>query len=376
MAKQKEDYYSVLGVTRSATEVEIKTAYRKLAMKYHPDRNPGPDANEEFRRVNEAYEVLSDSQKRQMYDNYGHEGVNMTGGAGGFQSGFGGFEDIFSSVFGDMFGGSFGSGGAKRSRAQRGSDLKQQVYVTLEEAFSGMEESMTYSRVDSCSSCHGTGAQEGSGTKTCPTCRGSGVVQFSQGFFSMRQACPDCGGQGTIIERPCKACRGVGRQNSKNTITIKIPPGVRDGIVLKVANGGDIGANGGGYGDLYIETHVKKHKTFQRDGDDLIVDKFISYPTAVLGGAFKVENIKKEEVKVVVPEGAQHGTTVVLEGQGMPVLGRPGKKGDLKVILGIDVPKKLSSKQRELIKNLSEILETESAQKGRGIFERMFSFLL
>lgn len=375
MAKEKEDYYSVLGVTRSATEVEIKASYRKLAMKYHPDRNPDPDANEQFRRVNEAFEVLSDSQKRQMYDNYGHEGVNAAGAGGFHGGGFGGFEDIFSSVFGDMFGGSFNSGGARRQRPQRGSDLKQNINLTLEEAYEGLEEDITYNRVDSCSMCHGTGAQEGSGTKTCPTCKGSGVVQFSQGFFSMRQACPDCGGQGTIIEKPCNSCRGAGKEHAKNTIKVKIPAGVREGVVLKVSNGGDIGSNGGGYGDLYIETHVKKHKEFQRDGDDLYIERNISYPTAVLGGAFEVENIKKEKVKVVVPEGSAHGTTITLEGQGMPVLGRAGKKGNLKVILGIDVPKKLSPKQKELIKNLNEVFDTE-APRRKNIFEKIFSFFL
>ena len=377
MPKNKEDYYSTLGVDRNAGEVEIKAAYRKLAMKYHPDRNPGnASAEEQFKTVNEAFEVLSDPHKRQMYDNYGHEGVNMGAGGGGFHAGgFGGFEDIFSSVFSDMFGGSFGGGG-RRPRAQRGADLKQQINLTLEDAFDGLEESITYNRVDSCHVCHGTGAQEGSGVKTCPTCKGSGVVQFSQGFFSMRQPCPDCGGQGTIIEKPCRACRGIGRENAKNTITVKIPPGVRDGIVLKVANGGDIGANGGGYGDLYLETHVKKHKIFTRDGDDLLVEANISYPSAVLGGSFEIENIKKEKLKVGVPEGSPHGTTVRLEGQGMPVLGRSGKRGDMKVILNIEVPRKLTSKQKELIKNLGETFEGADSQKPGGLFNKLFGFLL
>ncbi|MDR1684308.1 MAG: molecular chaperone DnaJ, partial [Elusimicrobiota bacterium] len=270
--------------------------------------------------------------------------------------------------------GSFGGGASRRSRAQRGGDLRHQMQVTLEEAYDGLEESITYQRVDTCEACHGTGAQEGSGTKTCPTCRGSGVVQFSQGFFSMRQACPDCGGQGTIIERPCKACRGAGRERRQNTIKVKIPQGVRDGVVLKVQNGGDIGVNGGGYGDLYIETKVKRHKVFQRDGDDLIIERAISYPAAVLGGVFDVENIKKEPVKVVVPEGAQHGATITLEGQGMPLLGRAGKKGSLKVVLGIDVPKKLTPEQKKLIKELNEVMQTPAQEKKKSVFEKFFAF--
>ncbi|MDR1123889.1 MAG: molecular chaperone DnaJ [Elusimicrobiota bacterium] len=378
MPKQKEDYYSVLGVGRNADEIEIKAAYRRMAMKYHPDRNPGNgEAEEKFKTVNEAFEVLSDAQKRQAYDNYGHEGVSGMGGGGFHAGGFGGFEDIFSSVFGDMFGGSFGGAGARRPRAQRGGDLKQQIAITLEDAYNGLEESITYNRVDTCNVCHGTGAQEGSGAKTCPTCRGAGVVQFSQGFFSMRQACPDCGGQGTVIEKPCRACRGVGREHGRNTITVKIPAGVRDGIVLKVANGGDVGANGGGYGDLYLETRVKKHKIFTRDGDDLLADADISYPTAVLGGGFEIENIKKEKVKVSVPEGSPHGATIKLPGHGMPVLGRAGKYGDLKVILNIDIPRKITARQKELIKNLAESFEEAKKPGGSGgLFNKIFNFFL
>lgn len=372
MAKEKEDFYSVLGVTRNASESEIKSAYRKMAMKYHPDRNPGnPQAEEQFKKVNEAFEVLSDPQKRQMYDNYGEEGINM---GGGFNTqGFGGFEDVFSSVFGDMFGGSFGGGSARRRTAQRGNDLKQRIDVTLEEAFNGVEESVSYARVDTCDICHGTGAQEGSGKRTCPTCKGSGVVQFSQGFFAMRQSCPDCGGQGTIIERPCHSCHGTGRDRKKTSLTVKIPQGVRDGITLRVPNGGDIGTNDGGYGDLYIEIHVKPSKAFQRDGDDLVVEKTISFPTAVLGGVMKVKNIKGEEVKAVIPEGAQHGSVVVLDGEGMPVLGKPAKHGDLRIILNLDVPKKLNSKQKELIKQLGESFEKDKNHKS--FFENLFSFI-
>ncbi|WP_424246017.1 DnaJ-class molecular chaperone [Elusimicrobium posterum] len=215
MATYKEDYYQILEVAKNADEVEIKASYRKMAMKYHPDRNPGnKEAEARFKEVNEAFSVLSDSQKREVYDNYGHEGLKGGAGFGGFQQGggFGDINDVFSSVFGDIFGGSFGGGGRAQTRAQRGSDLKFDIDITLEEAFAGIETPVTYDQMDSCSSCHGSGAQPGSGKRTCSTCKGSGVVQFSQGFFSMRQACPDCGGHGSVLEKPCKECHGSGKE--------------------------------------------------------------------------------------------------------------------------------------------------------------------
>ena len=365
----KADYYETLGVNRNASEDDLKKAYRRLAMKYHPDRNPSPEAEEKFKQINEAYEVLSDPKKKQIYDTYGADAVNNGAGFGGFQGGgFGGFEDIFSSVFSDMFGGSFGGGfGSKRKRARRGNDLKQKVDVTLEQAYTGVEEEVTYTRIDTCDVCHGTGAEEGSSTKTCPTCKGSGVVQFSQGFFSMRQPCPDCGGQGTILERPCKACRGSGKTKKKNTLKVKLPPGIKEGSVLRVANGGDIGTNEGGYGDLYVEINVKRNKTFQRDGDDLIIEKTISFPQAVFGDRIKIKNLKQEEVNLVIPSGSTHGSQVVLEKQGMPVLGKEGKKGNLKVVLNINVPKKLSKKQKTALEEFAKTLEEEPS-----FFEKIF----
>ena len=270
-----------------------------------------------------------------------------------------------------MFGGSFGgaaSGG--RRRAQRGGDLKEEVEVSLEEAYDGIEKEVSYSRVDTCSTCHGTGAQEGSGRKTCPTCRGSGVVQFSQGFFSMRQSCPDCGGQGTIVEKPCRDCKGTGRQRGKAKFTVKIPAGVKEGIVLRVPNGGDIGTNDGGYGDLYIQTHVKKHKIFQRDGDDLVLEIPLSYPQAALGAAIKIQNIKKEEIQVVIPQGSQHGRVVTVDGEGMPLLGKAGKKGDMRVVVNLEVPKKLTPRQKKLIEELGQAFEEEGQKKT--LFEKIF----
>jgi molecular chaperone DnaJ len=368
MSKRKEDYYVVLGVRRNVSEEEIKISYRKLAMKWHPDRNQGnPEAEEKFKEINEAFEVLSDSKKRQAYDAYGHDGVESVGaGFDGFGSGgFSGFDEVISSVF-DMFGGGFGSG-ARAKRAQRGNDLKETVSVTLEEAYDGVERQIEYRRIDRCQFCGGTGAREGSGVKTCRTCGGSGAVQYSQGFFSMRRVCPDCGVQGEAIEKPCRQCHGAGRANEKTSVTVKIPAGARDGVILKVSNGGDIGFNSGGYGDLYIETRVKKHKVFQRDGDDLIIEKTISYPAAVLGGRFKAENIKKEEIIVDIPKGAQFGDEITVDGQGMPRLGEKGF-GKLRVFINIDVPKKLTPRQKELISQL----ETELSKEDSSFLGKLF----
>ena len=374
----KEDYYKTLGVNRNVSAQELKAAYRRLAMKYHPDRNPSPEAEEQFKKINEAYEVLSDPQKKQIYDNYGADAVN-NGGFGGFQSGgFGGFEDIFSSVFSDMFGGSFGGGfgGAKRKRARRGNDLKQNVEVTLEQAYTGVEDEVSYTRIDTCDVCHGTGAEEGSSTKTCPTCKGSGVVQFSQGFFSMRQPCPDCGGQGTILEHPCKACKGSGRAKKKNTLKVKLPAGIKEGSILRVANGGDIGTNDGGYGDLYLQVNVKPHKIFERDGADLILNSEISYPQAVLGGEIKVQNLMKEELTVEIPKGVTDGSVITLDGQGMPVLERANKKGAMRVVVNIKVPKKVTPRQKELLEELAKTFDEEVKPVKKGLFDKLFGWFL
>ena len=245
--KMKEDYYQILGVERTASEVEIKSAFRRQAMKYHPDRNPGnKEAEEQFKKVNEAFSVLSDPQKKRMYDQYGHEGVSGAGGFGGFNaSGFGDINDIFGSVFGDIFGGGFGGGRRQSPRPQRGEDLKLDVTLTLEEAFMGKEIPVDYTRMDNCSACDGSGAAPGSARKTCRSCNGTGTVTYSQGFFSMRQVCPDCGGKGTVVEKPCPECRGSGTKRVKEHLTVKVPSGVRSGVTLRVANGGDIGTNGG-----------------------------------------------------------------------------------------------------------------------------------
>ncbi len=350
----KEDYYQILGIDRTANEAEIKSAFRRQAMKYHPDRNPGnKEAEEQFKKVNEAFSVLSDPQKKQMYDQYGHEGVNGAGGFGGFNAnGFGDINDIFGSMFGDIFGGGFNRRGGK-PRAQRGEDLKLDVTLTLEEAFAGKEMPVEYTRLDNCSACDGSGAAPGSARKTCRSCGGTGTVTYAQGFFSMRQVCPDCGGRGTVVEKPCSACHGSGTKRVKENIMVKVPSGVRNGVTLRVSNGGDIGTNGGGFGDLYVEVHVKEHKIFQRAGDDLVLDATISYPQAVLGGSIKVPTIEGKEIEVEIPKGTQFGEVLKVQGNGMPKLGKKGF-GDLLVNVKIEVPKRPTARQKELLEELAK----------------------
>lgn len=366
----KEDYYEILGIARTASETEIKSAFRRQAMKYHPDRNPGDkQAEEQFKKINEAFSVLSDPQKKQMYDQYGHDGVNA--GAGGFNgfnaSGFADVGDIFGSVFGDIFGAGFGgSARGGKPRAQRGEDLKVDADLTLEQAYGGLEKEVSYTRVDRCSVCGGTGAEEGSSVKTCRSCNGSGSVVYRQGFFSMRQTCPDCGGKGTVVERPCKKCRGSGVERVRENITVKIPSGVRTGVTLRVNNGGDIGTNGGGYGDLYVEVHVKDHKIFKRNGDNLVIDAQITYPQAVLGGSIKVPTIEGKEVEVNIPKGTQFGEVLKMQGCGMPRLGKKGF-GDLLVNVKIEVPKRPTARQKELLEELAK----ETGGK-KSFFEKLF----
>ena len=364
----KEDYYEILGVSRTASDAEIKSAFRRAAMKCHPARNPGDKAAEEqFKKVNEAFSVLSDPQKKQMYDQYGHEGVNGAGGFSGFNaSGFADVGDIFGSMFGDIFGGGFGNASGGRARTRRGEDLKTDISLTLEEAYQGIERDVSYTRVDRCSVCGGSGAEEGSSVKTCRSCNGRGQVVYQQGFFSMRQTCPDCGGRGTVVEKPCKKCRGTGTERVKENIKVKIPSGVRSGVTLRVSNGGDIGQNGGGYGDLYVEIQVKKHKIFERDGDDLCLDATITFPQAVLGGSIKVPTIDGKEIEVKIPKGTQFGEVLVMQGCGMPKLGKKGF-GNLRIRVNIDVPKKPTARQKELLEALAE----ETGGK-KSFFEKLF----
>ncbi|WP_395027766.1 molecular chaperone DnaJ [Comamonas odontotermitis] len=358
----KRDYYEVLGVTKTSTEVEIKTAYRKLAMKYHPDRNQGEkakEAEEKFKECKEAYEMLSDSQKRAAYDQYGHAGVDpsMRGGMGG--EGFGGFAEAFGDIFGDMF----GSGGGRRGggpQVYRGNDLSYAMDITLEEAANGKNAQIKIPSWDECDTCHGSGAKPGTQVKTCSTCHGSGTVQMRQGFFAVQQACPHCRGTGKVIPEPCLACHGQGRIKSQKTLEVNIPAGIDDGMRIRSAGNGEPGQNGGPPGDLYIEIRVRKHEVFERDGDDLHCEVPVSMVTAALGGEIEVPTLGGKAA-IDIPEGTQTGKQFRLRGKGIKGV-RASYPGDLYVHIVVETPVKLTEHQRKLLKELDESLKKGGAK--------------
>ncbi|PJZ78375.1 molecular chaperone DnaJ [Leptospira neocaledonica] len=366
-----KSYYDILGVSKSATDEEIKSAYRKLAIKYHPDKNQGDKAAEDkFKEATEAYEVLRDANKRRMYDQYGKAGVGA-----GAQGGFGGgaytdFSDIFGDfgdIFGDFFGGGRGAGGggSRRSGPQRGSDLRYNLEVSLEDAALGREYKIEIPRLETCVDCGGSGANKGSTPSTCPDCGGSGQIRRTQGFFSVATTCGTCRGKGTIISNPCKTCHGQGLVEKRRTINIKIPPGIESGSRLKVSGEGEAGPNGGPHGDLYVVTHIKKHELFERQANDLILNKKISLTQAILGGDIEVPTIDGKKVKMKIPEGTESGQVFRLKGHGIPYLGGYGK-GDQHVIVRIEIPKKLTRRQRELIEEFArESGESVSGSKGK-----------
>jgi len=353
----KRDYYEILEIRRDASEEEIKKAYRKLAMKYHPDKNPGDKASEEkFKEASEAYEVLRDPEKRQIYNQYGYEGLKGTG-----FNGFHGFDDIFSS-FGDIFEDFFGFGGNRsgRSRARQGKDLRYDTALTLEEAFSGKEETIAFQKWVSCEICQGSGVAPGSELKRCSTCQGNGSVITSQGFFRIKTTCPTCKGQGKIIDKPCQECRGAGRIQTKKDLTLKIPPGVDNGSQLRLRGEGEHGENGGPSGDLFIVIHVKEHSLFSRDGDNLFCEIPISFVQAALGDKIEIPILGQEDLKELkIPRGSQPGDVISLSGQGMPSLRRK-QRGDLFVKLNVIIPKKMSNRQRELLEEFAKAEESKT----------------
>jgi molecular chaperone DnaJ len=369
------DYYRTLGVARNAGPDEIKSAYRKLALKHHPDRNQGNSESESvFKEINEAYEVLSSPEKRQVYDQYGAEGLKA--GAGG-RGGFGGFQGAdLGDMFGDLFENLFtqGQGGGRgRPRSRRGADLKEEAEITLEEAFTGVKVPLSVERTELCGECDGTGARGKSGIKKCPTCHGAGRVQYSQGFFAFSQACPDCGGQGEVISSPCKACGGAGRQKKRATINVKLPAGVEEGSVLRVSSGGDAGMRGGDSGDLYIQVRLKHHSHFERHGRDLVYECPVQVWQAALGGETEVPVIEGGRVKIRIPEATQHGKVFRVHGRGMP--SAAGKeRGDLLVRVKLEVPHDLNPRQRELFEELSRLAGHEpptAEQKEKGFFKKI-----
>jgi len=321
----KRDYYEVLGVSRTATDVEIKAAYRKLAIQFHPDKNPHDHtAEEKFKEAAEAYSVLSDSQKRAAYDRFGHSGVGAGAGGAGFNPGFNNIEDIFDLFgFGDMFGGA-GRGGSTRTSAQRGADLRYDLEITLEEAAAGKEEKLLIPRLEKCDECEGKGTEKGSSPETCITCNGSGQTRYQQGFFSVMRTCPNCGGKGQIIKNPCKNCHGAGRVEKEKTLEVKIPAGVETGSRLRINGEGEAGVNGGQYGDLFVVIHVKEHEIFERQGANLYSAVPVSFAQAALGAEIEVQTLDGEE-KLKIPAGTQTGTVFRVKSQGMPVLGGRGR---------------------------------------------------
>jgi len=368
----KRDLYEVLGVAKSADEKEIKKAYRRMAMKFHPDRNPDDkDAESKFKEVNEAYEVLSDSQKRQAYDQFGHAGIDGQSGFGGGGAGAGSFSDIFGDVFGDIFGGS--AGGRGRSSVQRGSDLKYNLELTLEEAVRGIEKNIRVPTLVNCNTCDGSGAKKGTSPVTCTTCGGSGQVRMQQGFFAVQQTCPACSGAGKIIKDPCTSCYGRGVKEETKTLNVKIPPGVDTGDRIRLSGEGEAGRHGGPAGDLYVEVHVKRHEIFERDGANLYCEVPISFAEAALGGELEVPTLDGR-VKLKIPTETQTGKLFRLRGKGVkPVRGH--SVGDLMCRVVVETPVHLTARQKELLTEFQESLEGKKhSPKSKGWFDGVKKF--
>ncbi|MCY7377277.1 MAG: molecular chaperone DnaJ [Pyrinomonadaceae bacterium] len=355
----KRDYYEILSVTKTATETEIKAAYRKLAIQHHPDKNPDDHtAEEKFKEAAEAYSVLSDAQKRAAYDRFGHQGVGAGAGGAGFNPGFSNIEDIFDLFgFGDMFGGQQGGRANGRSAGQRGADLRYDLEITLEEAALGKDEKLRIPRLEKCDECEGTGAEKGTKPETCTTCQGSGQTRYQQGFFSVMRTCPNCGGRGQIIKNPCKKCRGAGRVEKEKSLEVKIPAGVETGSRLRITGEGEGGANGGQSGDLYVVVHVADHEIFERQGANLYSAVPITFAQAALGAEIKVKTLDGEE-DLKISAGTQTGTVFRVKSQGMPALGNRGK-GDLFVAVTLITPKTLTKEQRKLLEQLAEIEDVD-----------------
>ncbi len=349
----KRDFYEILGVNRDASDDEIKKAYRKLAMKYHPDRNPdNPAAEEKFKEAKEAYEILSDAQKRAAYDQYGHAGVDpqagMGGGFGG-GAGMGGFADAFGGIFDEIFGGG-GNRGGNRSSVYRGADLRYNLEITLEQAAHGTETKIRIPTMESCEKCSGSGAKAGTQAQTCPTCHGSGQVRLQQGFFSIQQTCPKCHGTGRYIPTPCDACHGAGRVQQHKTLAVKIPAGVDEGDRIRLSGEGEHGVNGGPPGDLYVQIHLKQHPVFQRDHNDLHCEMPISFSTAALGGEIEIPTLDGA-AKIKIPPETQTGRVFRLRGKGIKGV-RSHSHGDLMCHVVVETPVNLTERQKELLKEL------------------------
>jgi molecular chaperone DnaJ len=367
----KQDFYELLGVARGATPEEIKKAYRKLAMQCHPDRNPGDKAAEQkFKELSEAYEVLKDEQKRAAYDRYGHAAFENGGRGGAGDFGFAaGFADIFDEMFGEFMGGRRGQGGNNR-----GNDLRYNLEISLEDAFKGSQTTVRVPTLTPCEVCNGSGAESGSRPVNCPTCHGSGRVRAQQGFFTIERTCPSCHGAGRVIENPCRACGGQGRARKEKNLSITIPAGVEDGTRIRLAGEGEAGLRGGATGDLYIFLSVKPHRIFQRDGANIHCRVPISMPVAALGGPIEVPTIDGSRAKITVPAGTQSGHQFRLKGKGMSVLRSPSR-GDMYVQVNIETPVNLNKRQQELLREFERAGEAQHTNpESEGFFARVKEF--
>lgn len=364
------DYYELLEVARGADDAAIKASFRKLAMKWHPDRNPGDNtAEDRFKAINEAYDCLKDPQKRAAYDRFGHEafkqGMNGGGGGpGGMGGGFSDLGDIFETIFGQAF------GGGARQQARRGADLRYDLEIGLDEAFHGKQAEIEIEVATACEPCKGTGSEPGTGTRRCNLCGGQGQVRAQQGFFMVERTCPTCHGRGEVIEKPCRSCRGEGRVDSAQKLEVSIPPGVDTGTRIRLAGKGEAGPFGAPPGDLYIFIHLKRHKVFEREGTDLITRVPIAFTTAALGGAIEIPGLDGNRIEIDIPSGIQSGKQLRKRGAGMPVLQGRGR-GDLVIEIMVETPTRLTARQKELLRELQETETGEETPQSKGFFDRI-----
>ena len=369
----KEDFYDVLGVGKGADNNSLKSAYRKLAMKYHPDRNPGnASAEKKFKEISEAYEVLSNPEKKAAYDQYGHEAFTGPGGgqggfSEGFGSGFGSFSDIFEDFFGDA------SGQRNNERLKRGEDLKYEMSISLRDAYLGVKKEISYDTLITCEACNGSGSESKDGIGTCGTCRGSGRIRASQGFFTVERTCPACGGTGQVITDPCRECNGEGRLKKNKNIEVSIPAGVEEGSRIRLAGEGTAGQKGAENGDLYIFISIASHELFDRDGTDIFCNVPISISEASLGGSVEVPTVSGGRAKVKIPAGTQSGDQLRLSGKGMPAL-RSVSFGDMIITLSVEIPKNLSQKQKELLREFDQESNKENIPERSGFFTKVKEF--
>ncbi|MEQ8746420.1 molecular chaperone DnaJ [Pyruvatibacter sp.] len=380
----KRDFYEILGVERTADAAALKSAYRQLAKKFHPDQNrDNPDAEAKFKELNEAYDALKDPQSRAAYDRFGHQafengspgGPGAPGGPGFGQDFASSMSDIFDDLFGEFMGGQGQRGGGRRSGGRtRGADLRYNMEVSLTEAYEGKTAQIRVPTAVACDTCSGSGAKKGTSPSTCGMCQGAGKVRASQGFFTVERTCPTCGGRGEVIQEPCDACNGAGRTEKERTLQVNIPSGVEDGTRIRLAGEGEAGMRGGPAGDLYIFLSIKPHQFFQRDGADLFCRVPISMPTAALGGEIEVPSLKGARVKVKVPEGTQSGKQFRLKGKGMPVL-RSSQHGDLYIQVTVETPMNLTKKQKKLLEEFQSESSDKTSPESTGFFSRVKEFL-